>query len=144
MFTKACEYGIRACVIIAQHSAKGNRLSLKKIAGAIDSPEAFTSKILQNLAKHDIIISVQGAYGGFEMDVSKFNKITLKAIVDAIDGEQKYSGCVLGLTNCSDDNPCPAHKNYKHIKNQFIDMISTMTIQEMINDTEKGKAFLKL
>ncbi len=143
MFTKACEYAIRACVVVAQHSINNNRASLKKIARAINSPEAFTAKILQKLVKHDIIFSVQGSRGGFEIDSATLKQLTLKNIVDAIDGNETYLACVLGLEDCSDNNPCPAHKKYKVIKDQFIDMIQTTTILDMVNDTENGLAFLK-
>ena len=51
MLSKACEYSIRASIYIAEKSLEGNRSGLKEIAKSIDSPEAFTSKILQQLAK---------------------------------------------------------------------------------------------
>ena len=44
MFSKACEYGIRAMVHIAMQSERGERTGLKEVAEAIDSPVAFTSK----------------------------------------------------------------------------------------------------
>lgn len=144
MFTKACEYGIRACVVVAQHSVNNDRISLKRIAKAIDSPEAFTAKILQKLVKHKIIFSIQGSHGGFEISPSVLEQLILANIVDAIDGNEGYLACVLGLSNCSDENPCPAHKKYKHIKKEFINMIQTTTILEMVNDTENGFTFLKL
>lgn len=66
MFSKSCEYGIRATAFVAVESKKNHRVSLRMIAKAIDSPVAFTAKILQQLASHGIISSVQGAMGGFE------------------------------------------------------------------------------
>lgn len=144
MFTKACEYGIRACVVVAQHSQNNDRISLKRISEEIASPEAFTAKILQQLVKHKIIFSTQGSRGGFEISPSVLQELTLADIIDAIDGNESYVSCVLGLENCSDDNPCPAHKKYKHIKAGLIDMIQSTTILEMVNDTENGFAFLKI
>ncbi len=144
MFTKACEYAIRACVIVAQNSLKGNRVSLKEIARAIDSPEAFTAKILQQLVKSKLIYSVQGPQGGFEMLSSNLEKTTLEHIVIAIDGRESFSACVLGLKDCSEINPCPAHKRYKHIKNEFIQMLKNSSLLEMVHDIEEGKAFLKI
>ncbi|MET0760542.1 MAG: transcriptional regulator, partial [Flavobacterium sp.] len=47
MFSKTCEYGIRASIFIASQSYQNNRIGLKDIAKKIDSPEAFTAKILQ-------------------------------------------------------------------------------------------------
>ena len=65
MFSKACEYGIRASIHLARLSEKGERSSLKQVAKAIDSPVAFTAKILQLLARDGIIRSIQGSGGGY-------------------------------------------------------------------------------
>ena len=49
MFSKACEYAIRSCIYIASVSIQGKRVGLIDVAEKIQSPEAFTSKILQKL-----------------------------------------------------------------------------------------------
>ena len=49
MFSKACEYAIRSCILIATNSLESKNSNLKDISKAIDSPEAFTAKILQKL-----------------------------------------------------------------------------------------------
>ncbi len=67
MFSKACEYAIRAAIFIASESERGRRSSLKDIAREIDSPEAFTAKTLQKLTRSGIIVSTKGAQGGFEV-----------------------------------------------------------------------------
>ena len=67
MFSKSCEYGIRATIFIATQSYLNNRTGIKDIAKKIDSPEAFTAKILQILVKANIIHSTKGVGGGFEI-----------------------------------------------------------------------------
>jgi len=42
MFSKSCEYAIRACIFIAAESLKRVKVGQKTIAQAIGSPEAFT------------------------------------------------------------------------------------------------------
>ena len=53
MFSKACEYGIRAAVYVALQSLDGRRVSVNEIAEEIDSPIAFTAKILQQLSRRE-------------------------------------------------------------------------------------------
>ena len=66
MFSKTCEYGIRAAIFIASESYQNNRVGLRDIAEKIDSPEAFTAKILQQLTKDNrVVSSVRGPHGGF-------------------------------------------------------------------------------
>ena len=67
MFSKACEYGIRASIFIAKNSFEGIRVSPKEISEEINSPQAFTAKILQALVRNHVIKSVKGAYGGLKL-----------------------------------------------------------------------------
>ena len=77
MFSKACEYAFRAATVIASASAAGERLSLKEIAEKTDAPPAFTAKVLQELAKADIILSFKGPRGGFDLAPLQARKVKL-------------------------------------------------------------------
>lgn len=59
MFSKACEYAIRASIYIAAETEDGRCIGLPDIAKKINSPEAFTSKILQKLVKNEVIQSIE-------------------------------------------------------------------------------------
>lgn len=143
MFSKACEYGIRATVYIATQSLSDNRVGLRDIASEIDSPEAFTAKILQQLVKANIINSAKGPSGGFGIDVSRMKKITLSQIVYAIDGDAVYKGCGLGLSECSAKRPCPVHHKFKVIRDDLKKMLEQETVYELSMNLKEGLAFLK-
>lgn len=68
MFSKTCEYAIRAMIFIAQRSKDGQRVGIREIAKGIDSPEHFIAKILQQLARKGVVASVKGPNGGFFLD----------------------------------------------------------------------------
>jgi len=143
MFSKACEYGIRASTYIALQSLEGRRVSLKEIAEEIDSPVAFTAKILQLLSKSNIVDSVQGAYGGFEIDKSQIDSLKLSKIVDAIDGDKIYAGCGLGLKACNAKKPCPVHDKFVNIRNDLKRMLESTSLFEMTAGLEVGLTYLK-
>ena len=143
MFSKACEYGIRATIYIATQSKEGIRVSLKDIANEIDSPVAFTAKILQVLARHRVVDSVKGPAGGFEIAPAKMKKIKLSKIVSAIDGDQIYKGCGLGLPECSESRPCPVHDKFAKIRSELKFMLENTSIEELAAGTLEGTTFLK-
>jgi len=95
MFSKACEYAIRATLYISSKSVNGSKLSIKEIAKEIDSPEPFTAKILQVLSREKIISSIKGPNGGFYLD-PKAKPIPLNTIVRAMDGEDVLHTCSRG------------------------------------------------
>lgn len=144
MFSKACEYGIKASIFIALNSYQKKRVSLKAIAKEIASPEAFTAKILQDLVRHNIIYSIKGAHGGFEIEKSKIASIKLAQIVNAIDGDNIYNGCGLGLHTCDEVHPCPVHDKFKTIRNELKVMLETTNLEELALDIKSGVAFLKI
>ncbi len=144
MFSKACEYGIKASIFIAINSREGKRVSPKEIAREIDSPQAFTAKILQDLVKAKIINSVKGAYGGFEIDKSEIRNVKLSQIVNAIDGDKIYNGCGLGLHICDESHPCPVHDKFKLIRAQLKDMLETTNLEQLALDIKSGVSFLKI
>lgn len=143
MFSKACEYGIRATIYIAMQSLQGSRVNLKDISKEIDSPVAFTAKILQQLAKNNIIKSIKGPTGGFEIDKKDIDSIKLIHIVSAIDGDKIFNGCGLGLKECNEDFPCPVHFQFKDIRDNLKKMSSETSIYELANGLEVGLTFLK-
>ncbi len=143
MFSKACEYGIRAAIHIALQSQRGTRCSLKNIAIAIDSPVAFTAKTLQLLAKNEIIHSVKGPKGGYEIPNKKLQTTSLSQIVEAIDGDEIYNGCGLGLKKCNASRTCPLHNEFKTIRGDLKTMLQTTTIQALANGLDSGTTFLK-
>ncbi|TNE79144.1 MAG: Rrf2 family transcriptional regulator [Bacteroidetes bacterium] len=143
MFSKACEYGIRAMTFIASASEKGRRVSLKEIAEEIDSPSAFTAKILQQLSKNSLVDSSKGPFGGFLIPLDRLNSITLQNIVFAIDGDAVYNGCGLGLKQCSEKQPCPVHFEFKKVRDDLKKMLQSTSIQDLASKLNNKTATLK-
>jgi Rrf2 family transcriptional regulator, iron-sulfur cluster assembly transcription factor len=144
MFSKACEYSIRAAIYIASRSMEGKRANLKEIALAIDSPEAFTAKLLQQLVKSDIIESVKGAQGGFEIPRKQLSKTSLCDVVKAVDGDGLFTRCGIGLSACSEKNPCPIHHKFKTVRKNLIKMLDNTDLAELGKGFDGGKTALRI
>jgi Rrf2 family protein len=143
MFSKACEYAIRAALYISIKSVDGSKLGIKEIAREIDSPEPFTAKILQILSREKIISSIKGPNGGFYLD-PKAKPVPINAIVKAMDGEDVLHTCSLGLTECSDKFPCPIHHEIKSYKDRLRKIMKEKTLQDLTKELASGKTFLKI
>lgn len=143
MFSKACEYGIKATIFIAQKSMHDMRVSLKEIAKEIDSPEAFTAKILQSLARNGLVDSHKGPTGGFEMKRTKMDTIKLYDVVKAIDGDTIFHGCGLGLKQCDARRPCPVHDKFVVVRENLTHMLQNTTMYELATGVDIGLTHLK-
>lgn len=143
MFSKTCEHAIKATVFVTRQTLKRQRASLKDIASGIDSPEAYTAKILQMLAKNGFIFSIKGAGGGFETDLNKMSQLPLLRVVEAFDGDFITSRCVLGLKSCSSSNPCPFHHKYAPVRGQLIGVLENTSILDLALGLLEGQTRLK-
>ena len=139
--SKSCEYAIRAAVYVAYTSNKGNKAGIVEIAEAIGSPMHFTGKILQILSRKGILSSSKGPHGGFYVEQDR--TVSLIDIIRAVDGGEVFTACALGLKNCSDTQPCPMHHQVKPIRSQLLTEFSKKTINEMVNEYEQNRYFLK-
>lgn len=142
MFSKACEYAIRAMLYVARRSREGVRVGIKEIAAAIDSPEPFMAKILQDLGRKGLVASVKGPNGGFFMDDIHL-KTSLAEIVTAIDGDALFTGCGLGLKACNEKKPCPIHFEFKSIRANLKSMLQKTELRDLTESLEKGRFYLK-
>lgn len=142
MLSKTCEYGIKAMLVIAQKSKVGYRIGVKEIAKAIDSPEPYVAKILQDLGRKGLVSSAKGPNGGFYLDNAGM-KYSLADIVIAIDGDKLFTGCGLGLKNCSAKKPCPIHDEFAIVRKQIKSMMQTATLDNFSKSLELGGWVLK-
>ncbi|MEP1085270.1 MAG: Rrf2 family transcriptional regulator [Algoriphagus sp.] len=142
MFSKACEYAIKAIIYIASQSMQGRRVKIGEVVEHIDSPEAFTAKIVGALVKENIVQSVTGPYGGFYIDRHRMDQIMMIDIVSAIDGDSIFNGCGLGLKECDDEQPCPMHNKFVQIRADLKSMLNSTSILELAQGLETGKSTL--
>lgn len=142
MFSKSCEYAIRAMIFVAQSSKSNLRVSIKEVAKATDAPEHYIAKIMQELSRKRLVQSIKGPNGGFFMSNQEM-KTSLADILKAVEGDGLYIDCVLGLKKCSEKNPCPVHFEFKEIKAKVINMMESNTIGNFNEKLLSGKFFLK-
>jgi len=142
IFSKTCEYAIRALFYIAHKSSLEHKVGLKEIAVAIESPELYLAKILQDLSRKGLISSTKGPNGGFYIDDGSLNR-PLSDIVEAVDGNGLFYGCALGLKQCSEINPCPLHEQFKALRAQLHDLLSSTTINGFNEELMNGLFSLK-
>ncbi len=65
MFSKSCEYGIRAVLYLAANSSSDKRIGIITISKKLEIPSPFLGKILQKLAREGVLHSADRSTGGF-------------------------------------------------------------------------------
>jgi Rrf2 family protein len=141
MIGKASEYAIRSLVYIFLQNQDGKRPGYKEISEKTGSPEQFTAKILQSLARAQLVSSMKGRGGGFFFDESA-DPLTLYEIIRVIEGEKFFIKCGFGLKRCDAENPCPLHDDYSLIREGFFKLVTNQTIQSLATRINEHQAVL--
>lgn len=141
MIAKSTEYAIRALVYIQLKNKDGKRPGKEEIAKEIDAPVAFSAKVLQVLTRHRLISSMKGRGGGFFFEEGQSNP-TLYRVIELMEGDAFFHKCGFGLKQCSNENPCPLHDQYKAVRESFYQIVTTETIRSLTEKIIQGKAVL--
>ncbi|HPQ08627.1 MAG TPA: Rrf2 family transcriptional regulator [Bacteroidia bacterium] len=132
MLSQKCKYALRCVMYLSIHS-ENDKKSADEIAEYLKIPKAFTSKILQQLVNDDIVSSAKGPGGGFYLSASNKKKKVLD-VVKSIDGLDFFVNCGLGLSECSNKNPCPLHNTFIQIREKLYQMFKKTSIQELSDE----------
>lgn len=129
LYSKYCEYSIRALVYLGANTQKKNYLLVKEISEKTNIPCAYLHKIFQDLASNtNWIISKKGRNGGVSMAVDS-KKVKLMDIIKLCDGVQTIDKCVLGGDKKCKRNPkCNMHDQCSFILNEITAFYERMTL----------------
>lgn len=142
MLAKGTEYAIRALVYVQLKNWEQKRPGVNEIAMEIEGPGAYSAKILQTLTKHKLLDSMKGRGGGFFFNDNQSN-LTLYEVIHVMEGDACFHKCGFGLKSCNEINPCPLHERFIVVRNEFLNIAKTESIQNISRKIMEGKAFLK-
>jgi Rrf2 family protein len=140
MLSHTCKTAIKAVIYLASKK-KEEKAGLREVALFIEASEHTVGKILQLLAKENIICSTKGPSGGFFISEKQKDHPILK-IVEAIDGPDLFRQCGLGLSKCSATHPCPIHDQYKAVRDGFERLCRENRVADLCLPVNSGYAYL--
>ncbi len=129
LFSKKCEIGLQAVLYLSTLS-NGVFANAGAISSLLGAPKEFLSKILQELTQKGIVGSRKGKNGGFFLKKRPV-EIFLIDIVEAIDGTDVFSQCVLGFKGCSKETPCPVHNQWGKLRDEAFKMLSAHNLADI-------------
>ena len=129
IYSTTCAYAMRAMARLAKISPEGY-MRIQEVCEGTDLPAHFVAKIFRHLVRGGVLVSARGRGGGFALARSP-DKITLYDIVGVIDGVQQYTSCVTGLKQCSDENPCSQHHQFKPVRSMILNYLQTTTLAQL-------------
>ncbi len=113
--TRETDYAIR-CVYYL--SCKGGEVTMvDEISKKMYTPKSFLAKILQKLARADIVKSYRGVKGGFTL-AKKPRDINLLDVIEAVQGPVVMNICAVDSKVCRFSKTCAIHPVWIEVRKQ--------------------------
>ena len=136
--TRGGEYAIRAMTYLTKRPV-GEISSLHDVGVEQDMPESFLAKIFHNLVHADLVVSQRGAHGGFSL-ARPAAAITVREVVEAIDGPIALNGCVLRPGDCRRSGDCRMHEVWVLAQERMMDVLDEVTLDDLVAAPSPARA----
>lgn len=127
--TRSGEYGLRGLVFLAKRPPESVAL-VSEVSRDQKIPETFLAKIFQRLTRAGLLRSARGAKGGFALG-KPANEITVKEIVEAIEGPIAVSRCLLRQGQCEEEKVCPLRQVWEEAQQRFVEVLDRTTVDDL-------------
>ena len=129
-FTKEVDYGIQ--LISALRKLKsGELLSLRNFSKDAKISFLFLQRIVKKLREAKIVKSVKGAQGGYQLD-KEFKNLTIKNVVEALEGEYAVTNCLKKGCYCPREGKCDSQKIFKLVNDKMCKMLGEMRVSDVV------------
>lgn len=117
----------------------GAKFFVRDVAEASGVPRAYLAKLFKKLADAGILDSKRGWAGGTSLSRPS-SEITLLEIAEAIDGQEWFSRCLLGMEECSEDRSCPTHDFWKAMRVSVRNELTKTTLADVVEHERRSQA----
>lgn len=130
--SEASLLALHSMVLLAQSESRP--LTIKHIAEKTASSEAHLSKVMQRLAKINLVDSIRGPNGGFYLKIP-IESITLLDIYQAIEGPLEEGGCF------NKNGICPFKKCLfggiiDKMRQEFRQYLTSKTLKDLVETSQ--------
>ena len=131
--SKKADYALMAMKHLANRSDTSSS-SAREIAEQYDIPVELMAKVLQRLARRNLLVSHQGTRGGYRLSRAAA-AISVADIIQAIDGPLTVTACSTDAENCDQYGKCSVRDPLWRIKDRILSALATCSLQEVAADT---------
>ncbi len=143
--TRATDYAVRALVTIGERAERAERAGrgararadLGTLARELGAPSAFLGKVLQKLKRAGFLEGIRGPGGGYVL-ARPLEEVTVRDVVEAVEGETWLAACVSREERCPRAGRCRARPLWSRLQERLNAALESETIGALAtgpNDT---------
>jgi len=140
--SKKTEYAIIA--LMAMTNGKDDRLyTSKELSQKHNIPPELMGKVMQSLAKNNLIISHQGVKGGYQL-TENLSAINIISVITAIEGPLQVVDCVsMDDCDCNQLSACNIKGPMEMIQNELFSFLGNISLKDLKDKYTPIVTFIK-
>jgi len=135
--SKTSEYAIRIMCHLATRPEE--IYSVSRLHRELQMPYKYLGRLMHRLAEIKLVVTLQGKRGGYLLS-RQAGQIYLYEIIGAVEGLDDYQRCILGLPECTPENPCALHQHWLKMREYMQEFIFNVSLGELV---DKGTEALR-
>ena len=128
--TKMTDYAVLILANLALHDNK--LLTAKEIASETHISLPTTQKILKKLNRKNLVISKQGASGGYSLD-PETKKLSVATLLEKLDGDLSITQCSSNDDQCEVEDFCNIGNAWQMINQRVQWALNDITLGDLIH-----------
>jgi Rrf2 family protein len=132
--SKKVEYGL----ISMMHMdlvQNGDLATARELSDLYNIPGELLGKVLQSLAKGQLIVSAQGVKGGYRL-ARGLDRVTLGEVVEAVEGPVHIAVCQDDPSCCEQYSTCNIKRPVLQVQKQLMDYMYGLPLSEFRNTVQ--------
>jgi Rrf2 family protein len=117
--SKKVEYGLISMMHM-DSVQNGDLATARELSDQYNIPAELLGKVLQSLAKGQLIVSAQGAKGGYRL-ARPLDRVTLGEVVEAVEGPMHITACQGDPSCCEQYSTCNIKRPVFQVQKQLTD-----------------------
>ncbi|MFZ4396311.1 MAG: RrF2 family transcriptional regulator [Kiritimatiellia bacterium] len=128
-------YGLRILLDVAMHEKKGP-VALRDISQRQSISQKYLWQVINPLKVAGLLRATRGAHGGYVLAKSP-KRISIRDIVDILEGPVSIVGCVQSPGTCDRSEACTARGAWAEIENRLKETMDSISLQYLLEQEAK-------
>lgn len=125
------DYAVRVIVDLAAQAA-GASVRTEEVGRRTGVPQAYLSKIVQALAHAGLVRTQRGTRGGIAL-LGEPGAITLRQVIEAVEGPIYLNRCLIRPGQCPRDSFCPVHPVWARIQAMVTRELDSVRVGDLVD-----------
>jgi len=136
-FSVSIEYAIHGLIYLARTGGE-KAVLLADIASAVKVPKEYMRKIFQMLTHARLVAGRRGAGGGYRL-ARQADELTLRQVVEAVEGSLPLYGCLHMRRHCELALSCPVQKAFDEARQKMAETLQGTTIADLTREIVENR-----